>query len=288
MSESPDAEKGSSPEEQIWDAISAFEQILEALPEDRTSLETLSGAYEQIGDHARAKDYLVRLGEVLLKEMDYDAAVSLVDRLRTYSEYDSGINDLISRIERHGGPSSTEAETAKAASPSANEVSSDVSLSKFSIAAEMSMAWNLMEAEELTQDEYALVVQDLTEMSSQREGGTISTLHVLEAHEGLELERIMVFLSRECDTPIISLDSFEFNMDTMLLLPREFMVERGALVFELLGSDALVAILNPYDPEIRKDVKTTLGRDCHFYLSVASQFDRHIEHLDDATEGETE
>ena len=38
-------------EAEIWNAINAFEQMLEAMPNDRVSLEALSHAYEQIGDH---------------------------------------------------------------------------------------------------------------------------------------------------------------------------------------------------------------------------------------------
>jgi len=281
MSESPDRQDPQNPEEEIWSAISSFEQILEVLPDDRTSLRTLSSAYEQIGDHARAKDFLFRLSEVLLKEADYGAAFSLIDKLRAYVEYDAGVGELIARIEEHGdGKMVDGAGGARQELPAGKVTSMELSLSKFSIAAEMSMAWNLMEAGELTQDEYALVVQDLTEMSGQQ-GGTASALHVLEAHGGMNLERIMTFLSKECNTPILSLENFEFNLEAIRLLSRDFMVARGCLVFELLGTDALVVLLNPYDAEIRKDVKALLGRECHFYMVLPSEFDRRIERLDD-------
>ena len=57
-------------EEEIWSAISAFEQILEAMPNDRASLEALAHAYEQIGDQTRGLDYLIRLTQVVLEEGD--------------------------------------------------------------------------------------------------------------------------------------------------------------------------------------------------------------------------
>ncbi len=53
------------------------------------------------------------------------------------------------------------------------------------------------------------------------------------------------------------------------------------------GTDALVVVLNPYDTEVRKEVKALTGKDCHFYIAVASQFDRRIERLDDVMEDET-
>lgn len=271
-------------EEATWNAISSFEQILEALPGDRTSLETLSKAYGQIGDHVRAKDYLVRLAEVLLSEADYVAAAGLVETLAAYKDYDTSIAALIERIAEHGDRQAQEA-GGSAPTTDAHRTAS-APLSTFSLAAEMSMAWNLMEAGELTQEQYALVVQDLTGMSGQRGGGTVSTLHAIEAHGDMDLERIMGFLARECGTPIISLDNFELNTDAMRLLPRPFMTERGAIVFELLGPDALVAILNPYDSELRKDVKTLLAKEAHFFIVPASQFDRRIVRMDDSTADE--
>ncbi|MEI6217777.1 MAG: hypothetical protein WCP86_02660, partial [bacterium] len=56
---------GGDQESEVWSAIAAFEQILEAIPNDRTSLAPLAHAYEQIGDLARAKDYTVRLADIV-------------------------------------------------------------------------------------------------------------------------------------------------------------------------------------------------------------------------------
>ena len=54
-------------EAELWNAIAAFEKILEALPNDRVSLETLVGAYEKIGDYARSLEFAFRLTRVLEK-----------------------------------------------------------------------------------------------------------------------------------------------------------------------------------------------------------------------------
>ena len=51
------------------------------------------------------------------------------------------------------------------------------------------------------------------------------------------------------------------------------MMHRGAIVFELMGRDALVAILNPYDTELRKDVESITGKKCHFYMVSAESYD---------------
>ena len=72
----------SDAEAEIWNAIVSFEKILEAIPGDRVSLETLADAYEKVGDHSRAKEYIIRLVNTLLEEGDEDGARDVVHRLR--------------------------------------------------------------------------------------------------------------------------------------------------------------------------------------------------------------
>ena len=61
MAKQPEKKSKEELEAEVWSAISAFEQILEAIPNDRASLEALSNTYEQIGDHTKAKEYMLRL-----------------------------------------------------------------------------------------------------------------------------------------------------------------------------------------------------------------------------------
>jgi len=70
-------QESSELDEEVWQAINAFEQIIEALPRDRASLEALSHAYEQVGDTAKEAEYLNRLAKVLIDEEDADAAARL-------------------------------------------------------------------------------------------------------------------------------------------------------------------------------------------------------------------
>jgi hypothetical protein len=124
-------------------------------------------------------------------------------------------------------------------------------------------------------------VQDLTEMTAGSSLMTISVLHVMEARGFKNLERVMGVLARESGVPIISLSSFDFNFDAACLLPLDFMVRRGAVVFECLGQDALVAVLNPYDKQLRRDTQTLCARRCHFYLVLSSEFDRYVHRCKD-------
>ena len=63
-----------------------------------------------------------------------------------------------------------------------------------------------------------------------------------------------------------------------------FMVQRGVAVFDFLGEDALAVIMNPFDEALRQDVQTLVGRVCHFYLALPSEFDRAMDRTKTALE----
>ena len=71
--------------DQVIEAVSFFEQILQTMPEDRVALEVLSQAYEQAGDAAKACDLLARLARVIERDGDVDAAKALRSRLAMYA-----------------------------------------------------------------------------------------------------------------------------------------------------------------------------------------------------------
>jgi tetratricopeptide (TPR) repeat protein len=270
---------GKDLEAEVWTAIAAFEQILEAMPTDRASLDALSNAYEQIGDHTRAKDYLLRFASILLEEGDVRTASELVEKLSRYEDQDPRIKEIVSQIK---GVQSAEA-TAKespamdtsATRPTKIKTRGSVN-SSFSMQEEMSFAWTLSEAQQITQEEYAGIVQDLTDLSANAANSTVSVLHVLENRAFKNLERIISFAARQCSAPIISVASFDIKPEPVAVLPLDFMLRRGALVFELLGKDALVVIMNPYDKQLRKDVEALACRRCHFFMTLASEFDRAL------------
>ena len=272
-------------EAEVWTAITAFEQILEAMPNDRASLDALSHAYEQIGDHTKAKEYLLRFGTVLLEENDARAAADLVPELEKYAAEDDRIQELITTVAKLSDKAK-EKEKAESVRGEADKkadrsrAAGDV-LQKtgFNMQEEMSFAWVLSEANQITQEEYANVVQDLSELSSAAETSTVSVLHVLENRGFKNLEKILAFVSKECGTPFISLGTFALTAEAVSLLPIEFVRRRGVLIFEVLGKDALVVVMNPYDKQIRKDVEAVVGRKCHYFLTLPSEFDKALEKI---------
>ena len=269
MANVPGRANPSDSESEVWNAIAAFEKILEAIPDDRSSLETLFHAYEHIGDRARALDYLVRLVEVVTGEQDAETAAYIIEKLQEYGTSDGRIPGCLQSLRAVTSAVTTQPAPVEAAPMQ------DVPV-KFRVADELSFAWRLFEAGEITQEEYAAVAHDLAELSVDGHLSTVSVLHVLEGRAFSGMERVMGFVSREAKTPIISLQSFDSHTGTAALLSREFMIRRGALVFDLLKEDALVAVMNPFDRTLRADIEKATGRACHYFMVLPRDFDAAV------------
>ena len=70
----------------LAEGIAYFEQMLQAMPEDRTTLEFLSVAYAQAGEREKCRDAFISLAKVLLKERDLESAARIAERLDTFDD----------------------------------------------------------------------------------------------------------------------------------------------------------------------------------------------------------
>jgi hypothetical protein len=149
------------------------------------------------------------------------------------------------------------------------------------ISDELAFAWHLHQSNLLTQEEYAKVAQDLTEVSTSDADVTVTVLHVLHDRGFRNLESVITFACRETNTPPISLVSFELVKETHELLPLDYCIRRGVLVFELMGMNALVAILNPYNKALRQEVQSLVNRPCYFFVTSPAEFETAIGKIKD-------
>ncbi len=279
MAESIEHDEAQIQEEDVWSSISSNEEVLERVPNDHKALHSLSIAYGQIGDHTKAKEYIVRLADVVLLEQNGAVAAEILSELKSYVEDDPTLNDILLQMDILGQTAGDQVSSlSREKQKSSLELKAESAT--FNLASEMTFAWKLVESGDLSQAEYAGVINDLTEMSAQADGLTISLLHVLESRNIGDIEKYMSGLSDKCGTPIISLDNFEVTLDAVQALAINFVIARGAMVFDYVGSEALVVILNPHDPDIRSEVTELLGdKICHFFVTPPAQFDRRVEKM---------
>jgi hypothetical protein len=271
-------------EDEVWNAILACEQILEAMPNDRHSLRTLTNAYEQVGDLVRAKEYMIRLAETVLAEEDASEAMQVRERLLTFAD-DAHAQELMAlleqltpgQVEESGAPAQDRG-PARPGQPLVPSVKK-VKTWQLDLNEEIALAWTLQQEKIISEEDYSGIVNDLTRLSTGEAKVTVSVLHVLHDRGFAHIDRAMNVLARKFSCPILSLASFQLPREAVVLLPIEFCVKRGALVFETMGDHALVAVLNPQDEQLRRAVEAETKRACHFYLVAPADFDAAVDRV---------
>lgn len=169
--------------------------------------------------------------------------------------------------------------TARAAAAKVRKANplSDAGRRRTIISEEMNLAWDLQQAGLLTEEQYAAVVRDLTEISSSEVPVTISALHAIQFRNYPNIAQVLQHVASKSETPIIPLASFDPQGAAFGALPIEYMIVQGVLPFECLGTDLLVALLNPLNERVRCEVPELAGQQCHFFLASPSEFDTTLE-----------
>jgi hypothetical protein len=144
------------------------------------------------------------------------------------------------------------------------------------VEAEMALAWDLFQAELLSQDEYSNVLRDLTEMSAREVSVPVTVLHILNDRNFSRFERLLTYLCQKSGLPIMVLSQFEEREELREVLPLEFISHHGALPFAQVGGDLLLAVLNPLDKELVRRAGEIAGRHCHAYLVTPQEYDQRL------------
>jgi len=269
--------------EQVSDAVSFFEQMLQTMPEDRVSLEVLSQAYEQSGDRAKACDLLSRLSRVIERDHDVEAARALQQRLATYAGNATAdaasvqLNRLILATQATAAP--TTEKTADLAGTSATIAANALQLiqgpaeRRAIVTQELDLAWLLHEQGYLSEDQYAMIVSDITDLSASATPMPVSVLHLFQDRQLPNIDRVLAFVAEKSGVPLFPLAMFEPQAAAYGRLPLDYLVIKGVIPFERMANDLLVGALNPLNSKLRDELEKLTGRRCHFYLVHPSEFD---------------
>ena len=268
----------------LLEGIAYFEKMLKVMPGDRTTLEFLSVAYEQLGDLEKQRTALIQLAEALLREKDYDAADAIGERLGGFAETDA--QDMVRRIKSARNPVQLKAVVRPGAGARPVRVmarpAGGGALGERALPNEgMSLAQVVMSAVKaeaaLIRDLYAKNVVDASaaEVVQRHLGGLpeatrpflVSALAILEKESGGMGEKAAVYMADAASAPPIPLQAFMPSAVLMRQLPEEVVRVRGAVPFGRLGDTLLVAVLNPLDVEFHAEVERLAGCPCRFFLA---------------------
>jgi hypothetical protein len=266
----------------LVEAIAFFEQMLQTMPLDRTSLEFLSVAYEQTGQDEKRRDCLVRLADCLLNERDFDNAQVIAARLSVYLN-DPAVRAVVERVAEMiqgqalaspsaplpAAPWAAHFEQAQGAPPAPyQDAGLEVhALSRAAATAEMDLVWYWKEHNFLPKEICMDVLHVLTDRPVTDTPMLISAFALLDEEHPELTDQLMEAMQRASDIPPIPLELFELNPAAMQVLAPSFVHVKGALPFALIGDDALVALLNPLNAALREEISARAGRVCHFFLA---------------------
>ena len=268
----------------LLEGIAYFEKMLKVMPGDRTTLEFLSVAYEQLGDLEKQRTALIQLAEALLREKDYDAAEAIGGRLGGFAETDA--QDMVRRIKSVRNPVQLKAVVRPGAGarparvmarPAGGGALGERALPKEGLSlAQVVMSAVKAEAA-LIRDLYAKNVVDASaaEVVQRHLGGLpeatrpflVSALAILEKESGGMGEKAAVYMADTASAPPIPLQAFMPSAAIVRQLPEEIVRVRGAVPFGRLGDTLLVAVLNPLDAEFHAEVERLAGCPCRFFLA---------------------
>ena len=150
---------------------------------------------------------------------------------------------------------------------------------------ELDFAWMLHEQNLLTEDQYASIVSDVTDLSASATPHPISVLHLFHDRQIPNIDRVLAFAAEKSGVPLLPLTSFEPQAAAFGLLPFDYLVIKGIVPFELMSNDLLVATLNPLNGKLLEELETLTGRRCHFYLVLPSEFDATLDKIRKLTQG---
>ena len=275
--------------EQVVEAVSFFEQMLQTMPEDRVSLEVLSQAYEQAGEQEKACDLLTRLARVVEREGDADAARQVQQRLAMFTGIaaaDTAINQL-SRflasarpaLDPNPGRQKRPSGTPSSISDEAMLLINGPAERRAIVTQELDFAWLLHEQGLLSEDQYASVVSDITDLSASATPLPVSVLHLFHDRQIPNIDRVLAFASEKSGAPLLPLTSFDPQIGAFGLLPLDYMIIKGVIPFEMMSNDLLVATLNPMNEQLLAELEKLTGRRCHLYLVQPPEFDATLDKI---------
>lgn len=253
-------------------AIQAFEEILDAFPDDLNTLEALFQAYESLNENDKAGVYILRAGRVAVQQTGALVSAVLADRLKRLAPTVREAALILSSLGEER-LQKTPPRPALTASPQDARLLNPA-------AAELELAWELKEAGLLTDSEYATAAQQLSDGKS--DSGQNSLLALVQSVPIGDLEKIMAHLAKETGVAILPISNFDTPASIASLLPPEFMTARGAVAFETIGTEPLVAVLNPRDAQLRKEVEEACGKTCHFFLTSPAEMNAWIQRSRDS------
>ncbi|MDF3129233.1 hypothetical protein P0Y35_08505 [Kiritimatiellaeota bacterium B1221] len=142
---------------------------------------------------------------------------------------------------------------------------------------EILLANHLHRSRIISDQEYYLTLQDLCWLTSNEPTSPRACLYVLSDRDLPHQDKALEFLAHDAATPYIDLALIKTDDEYYEALPRDFCVRRAACVFGEVGGEPLVAMLNPFNLQLKQDISRLLDSEPHFFVTSAPAFQAYLE-----------
>jgi len=257
-------------EKELRESISYFEQILNVLPGDRTALEFLCVACQQLGESEKFLKYALALTDVTIREKSVESVVGLIEKLKTVD--DPRAKAAILKLEVLVAPEpeltfEKPEDRVTSATPSA------------AAKAELALLDKLVGAGVLTKSLVQTAYDQLEHLPTSGGEFLISALAILEKENLAGAAEAFAAVADEAHAPPVPIESFELVPGHVRRLPADLVKVRGVVPFAKLGSEWAVAVLNPLDEALRHEIAAAMGAKCHFFMATPGAFEKVIEQV---------
>ena len=266
MAEEPKFDK------RLLEGVAYFEQMLQLMPEDRTTLEFLVVAYGQLGRKEDEQKMLVSLAKILVKERDMAALEGLLPRLEECENAEARVLALKVRTMVAPAPDLTP-ETPR----EMTEAERVVMASRAAVRGELALVESLLADAIISEDDAKNLREHIQATPMDGRAFLVSALQILEKENLPLAEKCVAHLADTCGAPPIPLSSFEPPKDLVSKFSDVTMCVRGVVPFATLGNFALVAMLNPADEALRAEFTSVMP--CRFYLADAAAVESTLGNL---------
>ena len=244
----------------LAEGVAYFEQMLEIMPDDRTTLEFLVVAYDMLGEHEKGQKALVSLTKILLKENDLEALKGLLPRLKD-SDY-APAKALHLKVSTLTAPAP---DLTPEQPKELTEREKTALAAQEAVSSERSLLTVLKDAGIIAHSDFEVFAGHLLVPNVEGRIFLISALQILKNENPSLYEKSIEYLADHFSTPPIPLSAFEPSAANFNAYSKRIMRLRGVVPFAKLGNTMLIAMLNPADAALKAELES--AGPCRLYLA---------------------
>jgi len=273
--------------------------ILEIMPDDIGTLNSLVFTYLELENLPRAEDYASKLVMTLRDSGDEDMIADYIQQyielapqsqlfpelLNTPSSNQpkseetqilDSAEDLeaqLAMLEAQEAQFSQKEEELTEDSPikindPVDDINAELEEFTLQLSAELELADFLKSKEVITETQAETAISTLIENSSQdRTSVPLTFLNELSLIEHTNMDKVLSTLSKSESIPFIKVKQFTVNDELREIIPPLTAKKLGIVIFSIFKGELLMAISNPLDIELRQGLERILNKKIHFYLT---------------------